>query len=142
MACRTVTDTSEALVLVAESDVAILDMTLGQRKLLTKAIGELWKDSEPGPGAATLKLKGTDSTPVTTKSLVEDEGLEKTLKKIEGIGALLALGATQSTMLCVDNDPQVFSEAILKANRWQGRWEALFNTRLCKGAPLIAKPTR
>jgi len=52
---------------------------------------------------------------------VEDEGLEKTLKKIEGIGALLALGATQSTMLCVDNDPQVFSEAILKANRWQGR---------------------
>ena len=34
-------DTSEALVLVAQSDVAILDMTLGQRKLLTKAIGEL-----------------------------------------------------------------------------------------------------
>lgn len=51
--------------------------------------------------------------------------LKKILNKIEGIGALdnplLALGATQSTMLCLDNDPQVFSEAISKANRWQGR---------------------
>jgi len=51
--------------------------------------------------------------------------LKKILKNIEGIGALddplRALGATQSTMLCLDNDPQAFLGAISNANCWQER---------------------
>ena len=47
-------------------------------KTLIKAIKELRKDSAPGPGAATPKLEGTDSTPVTTNSLAKDGELEET----------------------------------------------------------------
>ena len=49
-----------------------------------------------------MKLEGADSTPVTTRALVKDGGLDEILKKIEGIGAfdgpLPALRATKSTM--------------------------------------------
>ena len=49
-----------------------------------------------------MKLEGADSTPVTTRALVKDGGLDEILKKIEGIGAfdgpLPTLRATKSTM--------------------------------------------
>ena len=61
-----------------------LDLTLGQRKLPTKAIGEVQKDSKSGPIAATL----LQSESVTTKSLAKDGGLEGILKKIEGTGSI------------------------------------------------------
>lgn len=51
-------DTKDALVLITESDVTKPDMTLGQRKLLAKAIGKLHKHSN-----TTL----IDSEPVNTK---------------------------------------------------------------------------
>ena len=61
-----------------------LDLTLGQRKLPTKAIGEVQKDSKSGPIAATL----LQFESVTTKSLAKDGGLEGILKKIEGTGSI------------------------------------------------------
>ncbi|KAL9962934.1 hypothetical protein ACROYT_G032089 [Oculina patagonica] len=103
-------DTKEALALVTESDVASLEMTLGQRKLLVKAITGLRKGSN-----ATL----LDPDPVTTKSLAKDGGLDEILKKIEGIGAiddpLLTLGATETPLPRLDNDPQVFLGTSAKA---------------------------
>ena len=96
-------DTKEALVLVTESDITNLEMTLGQRKLLVKAITELRK----GSNVTTL-----DPDPVTTKSLAKDGGLDEILKKIEGIGGiddpLLTLGATETPLPRLDSDPQVF----------------------------------
>ena len=56
-------DTKEALVLVTESDITNLEMTLGQRKLLVKAITELRK----GSNVTTL-----DPDTVTTKSLAKE----------------------------------------------------------------------
>lgn len=68
-------DAKEALALVSESDVEKLELTLGQRKLLVKAIGKLQKDSKSGPAAAAL----LQSEPVTTKSLTKDGGLDEIL---------------------------------------------------------------
>lgn len=88
---------------MTESDITNLEMTLGQRKLLVKAITELRK----GSNVTTL-----DPDPVTTKSLAKDGGLDEILKKIEGIGGiddpLLTLGATETPLPRLDNDPQVF----------------------------------
>ena len=57
-----------------ESDMANLDMILGQRKLLAKAIRS-WqtKDSELACVSTTLKL-APQIQPVTTKSLQKIEG--------------------------------------------------------------------
>lgn len=82
-------------------------MTLGQRTLLAKAIGELRKDSTIGPATARLNPE-----PVTAKSLAKDGELDEILKKIEGMSAidepLLSLGVTETPLPRLDNDSQVF----------------------------------
>lgn len=106
---KQVINTKDVLVLITESDVAKLEMTLGQRKLLAKALGELQNDS-----STTL----IDPEPVTTKSLAKNGGLDEILKKIEGIVSiddpLLTPGDTETPLLRLDNNPQVYLGATAK----------------------------
>ncbi|KAL9976854.1 hypothetical protein ACROYT_G014191 [Oculina patagonica] len=105
-------DSQEALKLVNKDDVATLDLTLGQRKLLLQAVALL--DSK-GKSDESKKTKSSETGPVTTKSLANDSGLEELLKKIGGISlddTLVTLGATEQPfsepLERVDNNPQVF----------------------------------
>ena len=105
-------DSQDALKLVHANDIGTLDLTLGQRKLFTQAL-KLLNGTD-----ADHKTEGkhpSEGTPVTTKSLANDGGLEELLKKIGGISMddpLLTLGATDQPLTGplerVDNNPQVF----------------------------------
>ena len=81
-----------------------LELNLGHRKLLSKATGELQKDSKSGPAAVAL----LHSAAVTTKSLAKDGGLDEILKKIKGIlsidNPLLTLGVVYLFNLFISND--------------------------------------
>ena len=80
-------DTNGALlILLIESGVAKLDITLGKRNILAKAIDELRKDSTREPASIM-----PDPVTITTKSLAKDGGLEEILKKIEEIGSVRGL---------------------------------------------------
>ena len=105
-------DSEEALNLVQADDVATLDLTLGQRKLFMQALKLL---SGTNPDQKPEEKHSSESTPVTTKSLANDGGLEDLLKKIGGISMddpLVTLGATgqpfSTPLERVDNNPQVF----------------------------------
>ena len=73
-------DSQEALKLVHADDIATLDLTLGQRKLLLHALAEL-SGVEKIPKAGETKPIETAS--VTTKTLASDGGLEVLLKRSE-----------------------------------------------------------
>ena len=90
-----------------------MDFTLGQKKLLLRdAIVEL-NCAEKIPKAG--ETKPIETTPVTTKKLASDGGLEELLKKIGGVSLndlLVTLGATEQTLSVplerLDNNSQVF----------------------------------
>ena len=65
---------------VHADDIATLDLTLGQRKLLLHALAEL-SGAEKIPKAGETKPIETAS--VTTKTLASDGGLEELLKRSE-----------------------------------------------------------
>ena len=97
---------------VHADDVGTLDLTLGQRRLFMQALNLLNGNDQDHK---TEEKHPSESTPVTTKSLANDGGLEDLLKKIGGISMddpLLALGATEQPFSVplkrVDNNPQVF----------------------------------
>ena len=71
-------DSQEALKLVYADDIATLDLTLGQKKLLLPALAEP-NSAEKIP--KTGETKPIETTPVTTKTLASDGGLEELLKK-------------------------------------------------------------
>ena len=71
-------DSQEASKLVHADDIATLDLTLGQKKLLLHALAEL-NSAEKIPKAG--ETKPIETTPVTTKTLASDGGLEGLLKK-------------------------------------------------------------
>lgn len=105
-------DSQEALKLVQADDVGTLDLTLGQRKLFMQALKSL---NGTDTAHKTEETHSSEATPVTTKSLANDGGLEDLLKKIGGISMddpLLTLGATgqpfPGPLERVDNNPQVF----------------------------------
>ena len=105
-------DSQDALKLVRADDVGTLDLTLGQRRLFMQALNLLnGNDQEQ----KTEEKHPSESTPVTTKSVANDGGLEDLLKKMGGISMddpLLKLGATEQPFPVplerVDNNPQVF----------------------------------
>ncbi|KAK3740278.1 hypothetical protein QZH41_000197 [Actinostola sp. cb2023] len=105
----------EALKLVAAEDIATLELTLGQRKLLLQAVQGLSKTKNEEKEDNQIKSED-ETTPVTTKTLAKDGGLEEILKKIEGISLddpLYTLGATEQPSLSaplgrLDQNPQVF----------------------------------
>ena len=69
----------DALKLVHADDVGTLDLTLGQRRLFMHALNLLnGKDQDQKP----VEKHPSEGTPVTTKSLANDGGLEDLLKKI------------------------------------------------------------
>ena len=73
-------DSQEALKLVHADDIAALDLTLGQRKLLLHALAEL--------SGAEKVLKAGETKPietasVTTKTLASDGRLKELLKRSE-----------------------------------------------------------
>ena len=89
-----------------------MDFTHGQKKLLLHGIAEL-NSAEKIPKAG--ETKAIETTPVTTKKLASDGGLEELLKKMGGVSlndSLVTLGATEQTLSAplerVDNNPQVF----------------------------------
>ncbi|KAK3753557.1 hypothetical protein QZH41_001658 [Actinostola sp. cb2023] len=108
-------DSVEALQLVAAEDIATLELTLGQRKLLLQAVQGLSKTKNEEKEDNKIKSED-ETTPVTTKTLAKDGGLEEILKKIEGISLddpLYTLGATEQPSLSaplgrLDQNPQVF----------------------------------
>ncbi|KAK3750302.1 hypothetical protein QZH41_001778 [Actinostola sp. cb2023] len=108
-------DILEALKLVAAEDIATLELTLGQRKLLLQAVQGLSKTKNEEKEDNQIKSED-ETTPVTTKTLAKDGGLEEILKKIEGISLddpLYTLGATEQPSLSaplgrLDQNPQVF----------------------------------
>ena len=73
-------DSQEALKLVHADDIAALDLTLGQRKLLLHALAEL-------SGAEKIlkagETKPIETASVTTKTLASDGGLKELLKRSE-----------------------------------------------------------
>ena len=103
---------SQALKLVHTDDIATLDLTLGQKKLRLHAL--VWLNSvEKIPKAG--ETKPIETTPVTTKTLASDGGLEELLKKDRGVSLndpLVTLGATEQTLSVplerLDNNPRVF----------------------------------
>ena len=105
-------DSHDALKLVHADDVGTLDLTLGQRRLFMQALNLLNGNDQD----QKIKEKHqSESTPVTTKSLANDDGLEDLLKKIGGFSMddpLLKLGVTEQPFPVplerVDNNPQVF----------------------------------
>ena len=72
-------DSQEALKLVHADDIATLDLTLGQKKLLLHALAELNGAEKIAKAGETKPIK---TTPVTTKTFASDGGLEELLKKI------------------------------------------------------------
>jgi len=105
-------DSEDALKLVHTDDEATLDLTLGQRKLFMQALKLLHGTD---PAHKPERKHSSESTPVTTKSLASDGGLEDLLKKIGGISMddpLVTLGAAGQpfsiTLERVENNPQVF----------------------------------
>ena len=71
-------DSQEALKVVHSDDIATLDLTLGQKTILLHTLAEL-------NGAEKIlkagETKPIETTPVTTKTLASDGGLEELLKK-------------------------------------------------------------
>ena len=67
-------DSQEALKLVHANDIATLDLTLGQRKLLLQALAEL-NSAEKIPKAG--ETRPIETTPVTNKTLASNGGLEE-----------------------------------------------------------------
>ncbi|KAK3746307.1 hypothetical protein QZH41_015390, partial [Actinostola sp. cb2023] len=105
-------DILEALKLVAAEDIATLELTLGQRKLLLQAVQGLSKTKNEEKEDNQIKSED-ETTPVTTKTLAKDGGLEEILKKIELDDPLYTLGATEQPSLSaplgrLDQNPQVF----------------------------------
>ena len=71
-------DSEDALKLVHADDASALDLTPRQRKLLMQALKLLsGMDPDQKPG----EKHSSESTPITTKSLANDGGLEDLLKK-------------------------------------------------------------
>jgi len=104
-------DSEDALKLVHADDVAMLDLTLGQRKLFILALTLL---NGTDPAHKPEEKHSSESTPVTTKTLAHDGGLEDLLKKIGGISMddpLVTLGATGQPFFMplerVDNNLQL-----------------------------------
>ena len=111
-------DSEEALKLLTSNDTEVLVLSVGQKRVFEAASRKLKQTEVKEPTS-------DESTPVTTKSLAKDGGLEEILKKIEGAGSLedslLALGTTDfsgseksqatlnpSTLSRLDNNPHVF----------------------------------
>ena len=97
---------------VHADNIAALNRTLGQMKLLLHALAELNGSKNISKADAAKRI---ETTPVTTKTLASDGGLEEPLKKIGGVllgDALVTLGATEQpssvTLERVENNPQVF----------------------------------
>ena len=91
-------DSQETLKLVHADNIATLDLTLGQTKLVLHALAEL-NGSEKIPKAGDTKP--IETTPVTTKTLASDGGLEELLKKIGGVSLdhlLVMLGASEQPL--------------------------------------------
>ena len=89
-------DSQEASKLVHADDIATLDLTLGQKKLLLHALAEL-NSAEKIPG----ETKPIETTPVTAKKLASDGGFEELLKKNEKISLndpLVTLRATKQPL--------------------------------------------
>ena len=123
-------DSEEALKLLTSNDFESLGLSVGQKRIFEAALRKLKQTG--------AKEKTSDeSTPVTTKTLAKDGGLEEILKKIEGAGtledSLLALGTTDfsgsgkspatlnsTTLSRLDNDPHVFLGRQQKAGTKQG----------------------
>ena len=107
-------DSQETLKLVHVDDIATLDLTLGQKKLVLHALAEP-NGSEKIPKAGDTK--SIETTPVTTKTLASDGGLEELLKKIGGVSLnhpFVMLRATEqplSVPLEKFDNPQVFLDA-------------------------------
>ena len=77
----------EALKLLTQDDIAELGLTKGQNKLLSKAVD--------GLRAPDLPPKLVDTKPITTTTLMKDQGLDEILKKLDdggGLDALLSCG--------------------------------------------------
>ena len=105
-------DSQAALKLVHADDIATMELALGQRRLLLHAVEML--NGTPNE-SKPAKKKMSEDTPVTTKSLANDGGLEDLLKKIGGVSLddpFVTLGATEHLLSVplerVDNNPQVF----------------------------------
>ena len=108
-------DGEEALRLLDSSDLAALEITRGQRKLLEKAIHDL-------TGVSTKTTMKDHQQPITTSSLAKDTGLNSLLQQLETDGGLDAIingsiedhgAAKQKThemgaTARLDTDPQVF----------------------------------
>ena len=102
----------ETLTLVHTDDIATLDLTLGQKKLLLHTLAEL-NSAEKIPKAG--ETKPIETTPVTTKKLASDGGFGELLKKNGRVSLNnppVTLGATKQPLSVplerVDNNPQVF----------------------------------
>lgn len=109
-------DNEDSLKLLTAKDIEDLGLTVGQRRVLGAAVTRLQQGKQAPPEDMP------PSTPVTTKTLAKDGGLDEILKKIEGIGSLddtlLALGSTEplsstnaqntSSIPRLDNDLHVF----------------------------------
>ncbi|KAK3739566.1 hypothetical protein QZH41_006376 [Actinostola sp. cb2023] len=133
-------DSLEALKLVAAEDIATLELTLGQRKLLLQAVQALSKTKNEEKEDNQIKSED-ETTPVTTKTLTKDGGLEEILKKIEGISLddpLYTLGATEQPSLSaplgrLDQNPQVFLGSTTQQSSKKGEPVQLdeFSTDAC-----------
>ena len=77
-------DSEETVSLVDSSDLAELQITKGQRKLLGKAIQEL------EGGHPKKKARGSQEL-ITTSSLAKDSGLNSLLQQLENDGGLDAI---------------------------------------------------
>ena len=104
--------------LLISNDSKNLGLGVGQKRIFEAALRKI---KQTGAKETT----SNESTPVTTKTLAKDGGLEEILKKIEGADTLkdsvLALGTTDfsgsgkspatlnsTTLSRLDNDPYVF----------------------------------
>lgn len=93
-------------------DIAILELTLRQSKLLLHAFGKL---NSTGKDEKSEKRRANKTTLMTTKSLSQDASLNELLKKIRGVSLddlLMTLGTTEQPFTAplemVDNKTQVF----------------------------------
>ena len=100
------------MTLVHADDIATLDLTLGLKKLLLHTLEQL-NGAEKVPKAS--KKRPIETTPVTTKILASNGGLEELLKKITGVSSddpPVTRGATEQPLSVplerVDNNLQVF----------------------------------
>ena len=102
----------EALKLVHVDDIATLDLTLGLKKLLLHNLEQL-NGVEKVPKASEKRL--IETTPVTTKTLASNGGIEELLKKIAGVSLHdppVTRGATEKPLFVplerADHNLQVF----------------------------------